>query len=127
MDFLLCESPIPYTTIFLDMAGTFCIVDLEDWAWAKHHVWSKKKTQRTPGHRLEYYAYRTTTVIGVRMSVYLHVLICRRAYGPPPKRGMVADHKDGVRLDCRRSNLQWATRKGNRANDSRARLLQLEM
>lgn len=117
MNFLLTTSPIPYLPVWLDReADLFVIVDLIDYNWMSEWMWYKKKSQRTAGHRVKWYAYRTGRQCGVRVSLYLHVLITARAWGPRPSTRHVSDHRNGQSLDCRRDNLHWATRKQNRAN-----------
>ena len=118
------ECLVPFLPVYLDMAGTFAIVDRIDWEWAKEFTWGKKKSQRTTGHRYEVYAYRTVWLNGVHFSEYLHVEITKRIYGPRPSPKHVADHLNGNRLDCRRMNLQWKTKRQNRANVTGSRVRQ---
>lgn len=60
--------------------------------------------------------------------VFLHRAVLIRACGPPPISNWLADHKNGFTLDCRRKNLQWASRSDNAKNiagtDLRERLTQ---
>ena len=113
---LVGECDVPYVPLYIDDDGGYCLIDRQDWIWASQHRWYKKRTQRTSGHKLRWYVYRTVSIRGMRMSAYLHVLICRRAFGLPPRQSMVGDHINGDTLDCRRINLRWATRRENRRN-----------
>lgn len=49
--------------------------------------------------------------------IWMHKLICHRAYGPPPTPlHTIGDHLDGDTLDNRRHMLRWATPSMNAAN-----------
>lgn len=60
-------------------------------------------------------------------NLWLHRLICQRAYGQPEEAGMIADHINGDTLDNRRVNLRWATKVANARNlsgtEERSRLI----
>jgi hypothetical protein len=47
-----------------------------------------------------------------RCYVSVHVMVCETFHGPRPD-GMQAAHENGVRIDCRASNLSWKTRAEN--------------
>lgn len=51
----------------------------------------------------------------VRMRRYVHRLVLETFVGPCPK-GQWAAHNNGIRTDCRLSNLRWDTVKGNHAD-----------
>jgi hypothetical protein len=53
----------------------------------------------------------------VQSALYLHrVVMLRTGIVPPSPHHTLVDHKDGQRLNCRRSNLHWATVKMNNNN-----------
>lgn len=52
---------------------------------------------------------------GQRRTEYVHVMICEAWHGPRP-RGMEAAHEDGMKSNCRPSNLSWKTPKENTAD-----------
>jgi len=52
---------------------------------------------------------------GVKRRVFLHVIVLEVFVGPCPD-GMECAHDNGVRSDCRLSNLRWDTHKNNIAD-----------
>jgi len=122
MDFLLNETPVPWLLVYLDEHGTFALVSAEDYPWASRFSW-RPKPDKT-GRKL--YAVRSMDVgcpVGKdragrrQVSIHLHKEVCLRAFGPPSTpRHVIGDHLDGNSLDCRRSNLRWATRSENNMN-----------
>jgi hypothetical protein len=74
--------------------GTVALIDSADWPRVSEYTWSAL------GH-----GYVGTKIAGRR--VYLHKLICNGAY---------VDHKNGNRLDNRRSNLRPCTNAENVRN-----------
>ena len=86
------------------------LVDQEDYDWFRQWRWHLKASR---GGK-KWYAYHPRTPSG---SIYLHVEVMRRTGREPPTADhVVAHHANGDSLDCRRCNLRWATRSGNRRN-----------
>ena len=52
---------------------------------------------------------------GRRKNFEVHRLVCEAFHGPAPE-GHEAAHNDGVRTNCRASNLRWATPANNTAD-----------
>jgi hypothetical protein len=103
------------------------LIDEEDLDWARQWNWghntgsgksSRLHLGKVSHHKI--YAKRCWRPegksAGIQITVYLHVAICERAYGPRPSATHLADHLNGDGLDCRRSNLRWATPSQNRRN-----------
>lgn len=103
--------------IFLDERDDtiFATVDYVDYHWAIrwrwHWKWDKRKRKR--------YAQRRTSIKGRQVTLFLHkeVLLRKQPNGRKP----IGDHVNGDSLDCRRDNLNWATRSENNANRAFAR------
>lgn len=110
-----------------DRWDLYALVDEIDLEWARRWKWShthgsgqrivelselfgKHAYQRSHD---KIYAKRSHGRSG---TMYLHVEIARRAFGPRPEPGMVVDHLNGNSLDCRRENLRWATLSQNNKN-----------
>lgn len=116
---LTYESPVPFLPLFLDEHETFIVLDEEDHAWACRWHWYPKLSKQGATRKQKIYAYRMRNDLlrKQRQSVYLHKEICFRAHGwPPTAQHHVADHDDSNTINCRRSNLHWATRSMNRLN-----------
>lgn len=109
-------APLPtYRRLYLDAhCETYAIVDEEDYQWAVQSLWSI-----TPNStKKKYYATRMTRQRGEnrQTKLYLHKEIMWRVGPPPTYKHTMVDHLDGDSLNCRRSNLRWATPSENRAN-----------
>jgi hypothetical protein len=127
MTVLLPQVDDTVRPIYLDASGElFCVVDLEDYAWAMQWRW---KAVRSRGAKVKWYAYRTTRTLQQRhVSIWLHKEICLRGNGlPPTERHTVGDHQNGNSLDNRRLNLKWATLSQNRQNRHGIALKQLQL
>lgn len=105
-------STVPFMPLYMNKE-VFCVVSFDDFVWASQWAWYPKPSKN--GKKL--YACRSARISGRYFSVYLHKEICFRATGMPPSpRHIIADHMNGNSLDCRRSNLRWATPSENRQN-----------
>lgn len=122
---------------------SYCIVDDIDYQYLRHYNWchtygsgsyNENGVIDRPNH---IYARRSVTVPdptaknGKRKSnLWMHKVICARAYGLPEPGFNIGDHINGNTLDNRRANLRWATRSMNARNKSgsaeRAELLLLQ-
>ena len=100
------------------------VIDEEDYRWASQWRWQWNPSK----NKKKLYVRRTGRYQGRYVSVYLHKLICQRAWGPPPSPcHIIADHRNGNTLDCRRLNLGWETPAGNRQNYNGIFALQVRM
>jgi hypothetical protein len=116
-------SQIGYLPLYL-ARDVFAVVDEEDFVWASQWKWSAKPSK----NRKKLYACRTGYYAGRDISVFLHKAICLRAHGKPPSPShIITDHINGNSLDCRRSNLRWATPSENRQNYAGVYALQLRL
>lgn len=108
---------VPYRPIWLDVANNlFAVVDVEDYEWALQWQWRPKPNSRGK----KFYAvrsYRLGGRGGRNVSVFLHKSILLRSdpIGRTARR-KIADHQNGQSLDCRRSNLRWASARENNMN-----------
>lgn len=106
-----------------DKASIWAIVDEIDYEWAQRYRWcpNVKKSRGDPT-KTKTYLRRAVgeNHQGIRLrtyTLYLHTEILKRAEpNPPSKRHVIADHRDGVEMNCRRSNLRWATHSMNSFN-----------
>jgi hypothetical protein len=76
--------------------GKVAMVDDEDYELLSKWKWFATK---------DGYARRDLKVDGRTIAIPMH----REILGIPPQKGLVSDHRNGDRLDNRRSNLRWAT------------------
>lgn len=108
------EQPEPFCRVYLDKACEhFAMVDEIDYAWATQWCWEFVVNSR--GKKL--YASRSTKINGVKIRLYLHKEIIKRAgITKPSRKHKIGDHKNGKSLDCRRDNLHWATPSMNAKN-----------
>lgn len=109
-----------------NVPGLYCVVDLEDYAFASQWKW---KAIRSRGRANKWYLYRTTRWTGGRhISIWLHKEICQLEHGlPPTKEHLIADHLDGNSLVNRRHNFRWATVSQNNRNLGGVAYQQLRM
>jgi hypothetical protein len=97
--------------------NVWCLVDLEDYGWASAHRWNCGWHTKT---KWKIYAKRNVGV--ARSTVYLHREILIRATGEADAAFLAAHHAhhlNGQSLDCRRTNLAWATKSVNAAITNR--------
>jgi len=132
---MLQQNPDPFDpTLWVDdahefriygdaMAQTWAVVDEVDYQWAIAWRWCRniKKSRGNPD-KIKIYMRRAVgdNANGVRLrteTVYLHIEILRRTGATPPtKFHTICDHRDGDTMNCRRSNLRWATHSMNSLN-----------
>lgn len=105
-------DPEPVQRIYLDNRELHCLVDYEDWLWARDYAWRATES-KTKG---KFYATRDTTIDGQRVKLFLHKEILKRVSVPPSARHIIGDHKDGDSLNDTRGNLRWATPSQNSRN-----------
>lgn len=96
----------PNARIIILKDWSFCIVDAEDYEWARHYNWGHHLWHTNAG-----YARRWGSLNGAKPT---NVLIHREIMACP--KGMEVDHINHYTLDNRRSNLQVVTKAGNMAN-----------
>ena len=107
------RSPHEYRLYGDDRATMWAVVDEIDYHWAVQWRWAPKVSKG--GKKV--YLYRTGSINNCKVSIYLHVAIMERTgILKPSRHHIIADHRNGDGLDCRRHNLRWATPKMNRAN-----------
>lgn len=107
------REPYEFRIYGNDQATIWAVVDEEDYHWAIRWLWKPVTSRNTP----KVYLVRSTRIKGRPVSIYLHVAIMERTgiYRPSASH-VVVDHRNGNSLDCRRSNLRFATRSMNRIN-----------
>jgi hypothetical protein len=84
----------------------YALVDAIDQALAEGCRWSLHS---------DGYAYRQPVINGRKTTLFLH----RVVMGVQPHDGQQVDHRNGDRLDCRRSNLRIVTHAEQRQNVAR--------
>lgn len=101
-------------------AVIFALVDEVDYHWAIQWRWFVKQSRGKSKGQPKYYIFRAVHPEGQPKSAYswfLHVEIMKRVEPKPPSdHHTIADHRDGNSLNCRRSNLRWATPSMNAKN-----------
>ncbi len=116
--------PEPCRIYVAENIDIFAIVDEEDYAWAVRWRWSLKWSRGFTKAYMRRVAQETlqkgtaTERFRIQRTVWLHraIVIERMKIEPPSPQHTMIDHDDGDELNCRRSNLRWATPKENRAN-----------
>ena len=104
-------------------ASLWAVVDEEDYHWAVKNRWCPN-VKKSRGNPLKTKTYLRRAIDewahGVRLrteTVYLHIEILKRTgILPPSKAHIITDHRDGDTMNCRRSNLRWATHSMNSRN-----------
>lgn len=102
---LLSKIEGPYEVIELTR-GMFCIVDRDHYDWLAQWKWRASPVVRGSG----WYGARRGRVAGEPSTVLLH----RQVMGAP--HGVQVDHKNGLKFDCRTTNLRLATHTENNRN-----------
>jgi hypothetical protein len=92
--------------------GKRAIVDDEDYEWLSQWKWHYAKSSNGP----DGYACRGMRSIHLPNG-YLNIMMHQAVHGTPE--GYITDHKNGNKLDNRKSNLLTATDATNRINVSR--------
>lgn len=122
LDFGLGEVVDEPRKLYLDDRGEHIVLlDQVDYDWAIQWRWRPKFSRRSsPRAKLKVYAVRSVRIGGAggrSVSLFLHkTVLIRTGRMPPSPAHIVADHEDGNSLNCRRSNLRWATSQMNREN-----------
>lgn len=107
-------SGTPWRRIILsERVGTWCLVDVDDYAWLTEHTWNVSWGSRTP-----WQLYAKRNVGPERATLRQHREIQKRA--DPRSDAFMAkhpvDHANGQTLDNRKANLSWLTPAQNSAN-----------
>lgn len=66
-----------------------------------------------------YLCARLCQRVGTAKQRSVHILVCEAFYGPRPSPRHEAAHWDGHPINCKLSNLRWATKKENAADRDR--------
>lgn len=94
----------------------YAVVDYDDWLHFSKWSWKPGVSLRGKVYLRRSGSFR---VNGTRVSpsIYLHIEIQKRkGVEPPSTEHRIVDHRNGFSLDCRKSNLRWATRSMNARN-----------
>lgn len=112
-----------------DRASIYSVIDDIDYQWALQWRWSPKFSKRGKKFYLRrctnegsgaFYECPETGRIRrnrTQRTLFLHTAIMLRSgVIPPTKKHVLVDHRDGDAMNCRRSNLRWATHTMNSRN-----------
>lgn len=125
----MCEFLDPNTIDFTaperriygdDNAQVYAVVDEEDYWHFTKYKWTTKKSRGGPEGK--FYLRRAVgeNANNIRLrtyTLYLHIEIMKRKdLERPCSAHTLVDHRDGKSLNCRRSNLRWATPTMNNRN-----------
>jgi hypothetical protein len=100
-----------------DLAQIWSVVDEEDYHHLSQWKWSPKWSR---GQR-KFYLRRNVQVgrrsFRTQTTLYLHEAVMMNAgIKRPSDAHLIIDHRDGNSMNCRRSNLRWATHSMNARN-----------
>lgn len=100
-------------------ATIYSVVDEDDYLYFNKWRWLPKQSRCRVN---KFYLRRAKTtwkngIKGKTLNLYLHIEIMKRTgIVPPSKAHCLIDHRDGNSLNCRKSNLRWATHAMNVKN-----------
>jgi hypothetical protein len=118
------DAESPYRIYGRIDQSLWAIVDPEDFEFFSQWKWSyasgpggKFYIMRRSGNAMKIVDGFSMRMPGKQRSIYLHREVMARTgiVQPSPKHKLV-DHRNGNSLDCRRSNLRWATVSQNNKN-----------
>jgi hypothetical protein len=96
-----------------DREAIWAVVDADDYAYFS--AWRWEPISNSTGKK--FYLRRSVGRGNTSRPLYLHVAIHqRRGITPPSPKHTMVDHIDCDSLNCRKSNLRWATPSMNRLN-----------
>ena len=111
--------PIHECRIYGDnLAQIYSVVDEIDYEWCIQWLWSVKFSRRGK----KFYLRRNMQsgsgrIARIRHTRFLHTEVMLRTGIPQPSPlHFLVDHRDGDGMNCRRSNLRWATESMNSKN-----------
>jgi hypothetical protein len=85
--------------------------------WSERHSRFLTEKIKSNGYRIiEYYD------LGVRLRQYIHIIIAQLFVDNPENKPEV-NHKDGIKLNCEPSNLEWVTHAENLEHANRTGLI----
>lgn len=100
-----------------DMAQIYAVVDEEDYQHCLQWLWSPKWSRGGRKFYLRRLLSKGEWRERTRHTRFLHTeIMLRKGDVPPCLRHNLIDHLDGDSMNCRRSNLRWATGSMNRVN-----------
>ena len=101
-----------------DRASVWAVVDEIDYHYFVNWLWSPKWSK---GHTKVYLRRNVQTGTKkdgrIQQTLFLHVAIMKRTgIQPPSPLHVIVDHRDSDSMNCKRSNLRWATHSMNCKN-----------